>query len=406
MSAAAARPHTVSPDTPQNAPQNAPRVLCVDDDQLVLAGLQRMMRGKFEVRVATAPIEALKMVDEATSSPFAVIVSDLEMPGVNGIALLKRVRDLAPDTVRVLLTGRANVDGAIGAVNDGAVFRFLTKPCRADALIGAVSAAAEHHRLTVSERVLLEQTLHGAVKALTDILTLVSPSAFGRGTRLKRYVARVAGTLGVTNQWEIEIAALLSQLGSVSLSPMLVDKLHSGQNLDKDEQRMADGIPTTAASFIAGIPRLDEVHQILVFQNTGFDGTGSPRARIRGEALPLGARILKVATDLDALEASGVASEVAIGILSSRAGAYDPRVLAAFRNLIKEGSDPVRVHHVRLGEVRAGMVFAKDVTNPNGLLLAARGQEVSHALTERLQYFWPGSLLDQEVLVIVPARAF
>jgi response regulator RpfG family c-di-GMP phosphodiesterase len=393
----------VSGQVDQNTLREVPRILCVDDDQFVLTALQRMLHGKFEVRVTTAPLEALKMVDESIETPFAVIVSDLEMKGVDGITLLKRVRELAPDTVRVLLTGHADIDSAINAVNDGAVFRFLTKPCGARALVGAVSAAAEHNRLIVSEHVLLEQTLHGSVKALTEILTLVSPPAFARGTRLQRYVARVGEALGLTNQWEIEIAALLSQLGAVSLPPALVDKIHSGQELDEGEQRLADGVPSMAASFIAEIPRLERVHQILLFQEAGFDGAGSPRVGVRGEDIPLGARILKVATDLDTLEASGMATDVAIGTLYSRQGAYDPRVLAAFRSSIEQDAAPTRVRHIRLGEVIPGMVFANDVTGTNGLLLAARGQEVGRALTQRLQYSMPQALLDQEVIVIVPA---
>lgn len=386
----------------RDASPNAPRVLCVDDDQFVLAGMQRILHSKFSVHVASDPISALKLIDESASSPFAVIVSDLAMPGVNGIALLKRVREMAPDTVRVLLTGHANIDSAIAAVNDGAIFRFLTKPCGASALTAAVCSAAEHYRLAMSERVLLERTLHGSVKALIDILTLVNPSAFARGTRLKRYVARVADALEVDNQWEVEIAALLSRLGTVSLPPALVDKLHAGKELSQEEQCLADSVPALAASFIAEIPRLDGVHEILVFQNTGFDGANSPRRGVRGEKIPLGARILKVATDLDALEAGGMTASVAIAALSDRANVYDPRVLRAFVKSIESDTAPVSVRHVRLGEVVPGMVFAVDVTGANGLLLAARGQEVGRALTERLRYSMPGALLDQEVVVIVP----
>lgn len=386
-----------------SAEAQVPRVLCVDDDQLVLASLQRMLRGRFEVCGVSEPILALKMVDEAVDSPFAVIVSDLSMPRVDGITLLTRVREMAPDTVRVLLTGRADLDSATRAVNDGAVFRFLTKPCGPSDLVGAVSAAAEHSLLIRSERELLEQTLHGSVKALTDILTLVNPSAFARGTRLKRYVGRVSAPLGVTNQWEIEIAALLSQLGSVSLAPALVDKLNCGAGLDDDEQRLADGVPRMAASLICEIPRLGEVSRILEFQSVSFDGRNSPRSGIRGAALPLGARILKVANDLDVLEAGGMAADVAIGTLASRLGAYDPDVLAVFRTVIEEDAEPVRVRHMRLGSVVPGMVFAMDVTSPTGLLLAARGQEVGRALSERVRYAMPESLLEQEVVVIVPA---
>ncbi|HEY7898631.1 MAG TPA: HD domain-containing phosphohydrolase [Gemmatimonadaceae bacterium] len=385
------------------AARKLPRILCVDDDEYVLAFLKRSLRTRFEVDTANVPVVALRQLIESGESPYAVVVSDLVMPGIDGVSLLSRAREICPDTVRILLTGHAQVDGAIGAVNDGAVFRFLTKPCSATALITTITAAAEHYRLALSERVLLEQTLHGAVKAITDILTLVNPSAFARGTRLKRSVNDVAEALGVTNQWEVEIAALLSQLGAVSLPAELVEKLHVGHDLDPDEQRLVDGIPAMAASFIGEIPRLEEVVQILLFQSTAFDGRGSPRPGVRGTSIPLGARILKVATDLDWLQSSGMTSRVALWTLNSRPDTYDPKVLEAFKTSIERATSPVRVRYVRLGDVQPGMIFARDVLTPTGLLMAARGQEVGRALTERLRHSWSGSLLDQEVLMMEPA---
>lgn len=383
-----------------------PRVLCVDDDEMVLAWVRRLLSHRFDVQLTQSPILALKRIDEASDDPFSVILCDLEMPGVNGIALLTRVREMAPDTVRILLTGHANTEGAIAAVNDGAVFRFLTKPCEAHILLNAVAAGAEMNRLAMSERVLLEQTLHGAVSALSDILILMSPAAFARGTRLKRYVERVAPALCVTNRWEIEIAALLSQLGAVSLPPELAEKLHAGLSLTADEQRRVDAMPAVAASFIAEIPRLDEVCRILRFQSAAFDGTGSPDAGVRGAAIPLGARILKIASDLDALDAAGMAPHVALATLSARTTTYDPTVLAAFHATVLHDAKPVQSREIRLGEVQAGMVFARDVVGPRGLLLAARGQEVSRALTERLHDFWAASLQDQVVTVIMPGEGW
>jgi DNA-binding NtrC family response regulator len=102
----------------------------------------------------------------SSDGPFAVVVSDMRMPEMNGAAFLAQVRERAPDTVRVLLTGQADLDSAIAAVNEGQIFRFLTKPCAPEMLISSLRAAEEQHRLITAERVLLEQTLHGAVKAL------------------------------------------------------------------------------------------------------------------------------------------------------------------------------------------------------------------------------------------------
>jgi response regulator RpfG family c-di-GMP phosphodiesterase len=368
---------------------NVPRVLCVDDDQRVLAGLARILMSRFKVQTATRPLEALALLEQ-TSAPFAVIVSDLVMPEMDGIALLRRARDIAPSTTRVLLTGNADVDYAIEAVNAGAIFRFLTKPCRADTLISAVSAAAEQFRLIESERVLLEQTLRGAVSALTDVLTVASPSAFARGVRLKRYVGQVADVLGVPDHWDVEVAALISQLGCVSLPTSLLDKMHVAAELDAAEQEMVDGLPAAAAEFIAEIPRLDSVREILRHQNADLYAAGAE--------VSLGARILRATTDLDWLLTRDMPLGLAIGTLEARSGAYDPDVLDALRKALASDA-AVTVRRIRFRNIQEGMVFAADVTGPRGRLLAARGQEVGPALMSRLRYVWNNTLLDTEVYV-------
>ncbi len=106
-----------------------PAVLCVDDDAFILDGFRRQLRNKFNVYTAEGPREGLETVSK--NGPFTVIVSDFQMPGMNGIEFLTRVRALAPDSVRVMLTGQADFATAIAAVNQGNIFRFLVKPRRA-----------------------------------------------------------------------------------------------------------------------------------------------------------------------------------------------------------------------------------------------------------------------------------
>jgi len=134
-----------------------PRILCVDDEPRVLEGLQRVCHHSFTVETAGSGAEALALLDRG--AVFEVIVSDMQMPQMNGVALLAEFRTRAPDTIRVLLTGQADINGAIAAVNDGQIFCFLSKPCPAETLIAALEGAVAQHRLVSAEKVLLEQTL-------------------------------------------------------------------------------------------------------------------------------------------------------------------------------------------------------------------------------------------------------
>jgi len=122
-----------------------PRILLVDDDPLLLAGLKRQLRRHFHIQTATGGQEALQLV-EAQNDPLMVVVSDYRMPGMNGIDLLARIKALRPDTVRMMLTGSTDLRTAIQAVNEGHIFQFHLKPCPADALARAIEEGVVHYR--------------------------------------------------------------------------------------------------------------------------------------------------------------------------------------------------------------------------------------------------------------------
>lgn len=136
-----------------------PKILIVDDDESVLAGFQRSLRKRFTMDVATRGEQALRLLEGET--PYAVVVADMHMPGMNGLDLLMRIRDLSPDTSRIMLTGDADQRTAVDAVNHGRVFRFLAKPCEVEALAEALEAGVRQYQLVRAEKDLLEQTLSG-----------------------------------------------------------------------------------------------------------------------------------------------------------------------------------------------------------------------------------------------------
>src|SRR5919108_3505283 len=168
-----------------------PRVLCDDDEPHVLEGLRDSLRRSFDVSVADSGSAGLALLEKDPDG-YAVVVSDMRMPGMSGAAFLSQAKRVAPNAVRVLLTGHADVEAAISAVNDGQLFRFLTKPCSREELLRTCAAALGQHRLLVAERVLLHQTLRGAIKALVDVLALTNPAAFGRAIRLRSGVKTLA----------------------------------------------------------------------------------------------------------------------------------------------------------------------------------------------------------------------
>ena len=159
------------------------QILFVDDDQRILDAFRRQLGERYAVHTAVGPEEGLQAISKA--GPYAVVVSDMRMPGMDGIAFLKRVRSQSPCSVRVMLTGHADLATAVEAVNEGNIFRFLSKPCRPDVMSSVLDSAIEQYRLQTLERDLLEKTLRGSINVLTEILSLVNPVAFGRASRVR-----------------------------------------------------------------------------------------------------------------------------------------------------------------------------------------------------------------------------
>jgi response regulator RpfG family c-di-GMP phosphodiesterase len=360
-------------------------VLFVDDEPNLLAAVARVLRAT-EFDVKTAPDGATALETLRTEGPFAVIVSDLRMPRMDGVTLLRTARGVAPDTVRILMTGQADLEGAISAINEGSIFRFITKPCPSLVLQMNLRAAIEQYRLVTAERVLLEQTLHGSIKALTDVLALASPVAFGRAGRLRQRVKALVASLSIRDWWHVEVAAMLSQIGCVILPPATLEKLYHGGELGAEERAMAERMPAVIEQVLGHIPRLEPVLEILRYQHKNYDGTGTPPDDIAGQKIPWGARVLRLVTDLDAIESRGSSFASAVETLRSRAGAYDPSILDALAGL-HGSAHHTEVRQVCLDGIRPGMVLSRDVKTRNGLLLCARGQEVTASLLQRLRNF-------------------
>jgi response regulator RpfG family c-di-GMP phosphodiesterase len=362
-----------------------PRILCVDDEPAVLDGLSRSLRSLFIVETAIGGRLGLEILQ--AKGPFVVLTSDLRMPLMDGVEFLSRSREVAPDTVRVLLTGQGDVEAAIGAVNDGNIFRFLTKPCPTGVLVRSLMACAEQYRLQTAEKVLLEQTLRGCVKALTDILALTSPAAFGRATRVERIVAEIMSHFEISERWPVEVAAMLSQIGYVALPPATQDKLYKGEPLTDAEAAMAGRVPETVEQLLANIPRLEPVREILRSYLREFADGNSSGATTAGAAIPWGSRALKIALDYDILESELGANQHLFEILRGRIGRYDPEILEALAELRGRGHKEIIVHELALRDIAAGMLFGEDVKSAKGLLLIARGQEVTPGLIERVRNF-------------------
>src|ERR1035437_3947319 len=266
----------------------AEKILLVDDDPNILDGYRRTLSREFQMETAQVGKPALALA--AKNGPYAVVVSDMRMPGMDGVQLLSRIKALSPDTIRVMLTGNADTETAVNAINEGSIFRFLNKPCSREVMARTITAALMQYRLVTAEKQLLEQTLSGALQVLTEVLSLVNPAAFSRAERARRYIHHVVTAMNLGNPWQYEVAAMLSQLGCVTLAPETIDAVYSGQKLSANEQAQYDAHPSVAYALLSKIPRLEPIAWMIKHQNQPPAETGDAEMT----DIRLGAEILRL----------------------------------------------------------------------------------------------------------------
>ena len=388
-------------------------ILFIDDEPNILEGYQRQLRKLFTMETAASGAQALEMLSK--SGPYAVIITDMQMPGMNGIELLKQASIIAPNSVRMMLTGNADQQTAAAALNEGRIFRFLTKPCTPETLTAALRAGLAQYKLVTAEKELLEKTLIGSISILVDVLSISDPHTFARGKKLRDCAREVAGPLGYANRWELEIAALLSQIGSLTIPPEILLKERAHIALSPQEQELLARVPESGCNLLAKIPRLETAAQIIRYQHAPYENPAGALEPMAGENLPVGSRLLKILSDLLDLEADSTPRSVAFRILHSRAGWYDSAMLQALnayylpslpsmnvraaapderkvgrrnssssKTIASKGQTGQEIVEIPFAELIIGDVLAADVTATDGQLLLRSGSSITEVVIEKL----------------------
>ncbi len=371
-----------------------PCIVCVDDEPRVTEGLALLLRHEYHVITAAGGQEALDRLREVGAP--AVVVSDMRMPGMDGAALLKIVRRSYPEATRILLTGEPGRDAAVAAINEGQIFRFLTKPCASEQVLAAVEAGVAYHRLLTAEKTLLQETLIGCIKALIDVLAITNPVAFGRSNRVKDLAMEVAQAAGQPRLWQLQAAAMLSQIGYISLPVELVEKLYYGQKLTREEKILADGAPAVAQTLLGRIPRLEPVLEILALSRKSAGVAAD-------SAVTLGADILRLVLEYDLQIVNGSTAQMATLALQARTGTHDKHLVDLLAGVVGAGARRSEIIEMQLRQVKPGMVILDDVRTHMGTVLAPKGFEVTEVFIERMRNFGPENLVELIRVSTIPA---
>jgi CheY-like chemotaxis protein len=354
-------------------------ILLVDDDVHLLAGITRSLHGLYRIHTANSGADGLQVLRKLPE--IEVVVSDMRMPGMDGIAFLTAARAIAPSAVRLMLTGNADQATAVEAINQGSVFRFVCKPCSKDKLTTAIDAALRQHELITAEQEILANTLAGCIHALTEILSMLDERSFGRCTRLRNLVRQCSSLVAPDSMWALETAAMLAPIGSVAIPPVVMARARQGASLTPAELRMLDRIPEVGFQLLNNIPRLEPVAAIV-------RRLGRPCA---AEPCP-STRLLHVLNDALTACTEGRTLAAALADLARQPDKYDLALVAAVTRTLDctteaPMAEPDVSEALPLGAVREGHVTSKSILTKEGTVLVGAGQVVTRTILERLRNF-------------------
>ncbi len=263
------------------------------------------------------------------------------------------------------------------AVNEGQIFRFLSKPCQPDTLTAVLRAALEQHRAQRLEQDLLERTLNGAIRVLTDIVAAMDPAAFERATELRSAVGRAGASLKLDAVWRVELAAMVIDLGVVTLPPDVAKRLLRAEVLTPQERALTNSIPQISARLLAHIPRLEEVAKILESLVVPAAATDS-----------LDVALLRAGNDYVRSRGDRVGPAAALTALRAARPAHNARVLDALAEAVVLPDSEVAtsaVLHLSLAELRPSLVLAASIEMSDGRPLLAAGATLNAVTLERVR---------------------
>jgi DNA-binding NarL/FixJ family response regulator len=378
------------------------RVLFVDDEPNVLDGIRRQLRTRLDVETAIGAAAGLETIK--AKGPFAVVVSDMRMPDMNGARFLAKVNEIAPDTVRMVLSGQADLDSTVAAVNEGHIFRFLMKPCETDKLFEVISSGIEQYRLVNAEKHLLENTLNATVKVLVEVLGLINPDAQRRASQIEKYALTASRHLKLPGAWKYQLAAMLSQVGCISLPAEILTKVYGGQPLTDEENKLYESHPEVAGKLLGQIPRLEDVAGMVAGQlrAPGKDLVGGDAETWKPQTI--GAAILWTAVRFDQLVHQGRSAQFAAKQIRQLVPHLPQAITDAMTTTPVSTGGHRESREVTVNNLMVGMILEGEVLSTKGIRLVPKGAEITGSLLGRLRTIASGVGVAEPISVSVLVR--
>ncbi len=374
------------------------KVLLVDDEPEVLYSFEPILQSRYDFYTAENPLDALTKVKD--TGPFSVVVSDYRMPKMNGVDLLKEVMKVNKNTTRILLTGFSDYNSIIDAINSGNIFRYLTKPIQINDLITNIDDGINQYNLITAEKELLEKTLKGSIKLLMNLVSVTNKKSFIRVSRVRNIVKNLAQKLNYEPLWEAEIAVMLSEIGLVGVPADIIEKKEKKITLTPDEIKLFDTYPSIGSDLLKNIPRLENVAKAIGYLSVSNYSEFSPEELESNKALLL-SQLISIAKTFDKITDAGLENADAFTFLKKRK-TYSPHILTLFELEFSENENlkKAKVQNVMIDDLKEDMILAEDIVDNLGMILYAKGKELSDLIILKLRNMARNRVILEPVKVI------
>lgn len=419
-------------DTKQTSPAT---LLLVDDEENILSALRRLFRpAGYRILTAQDGMQGLEILEKENAD---LVISDMRMPGMDGAKFLEEVARRWPETVRILLTGYSDLTSTVSAVNKGRIYCYISKPWEDSDIKVAVQNALERKFLEREKRRLeelthtqnqelkelnanlekrvqdrtaeiqqtadmldlafqeLKRSYVTAIPVFANLVEMREGKATGHSRRIAEQARILAQQIGMTEE-EIEnvyFAGLLHDVGKLGLPDTLINQPYI--SLPPRERALMDKHPAMGAAALLALEPMEGAARLIRSHHERFDGKGFPD-QLFGDRIPLGARILAVVNDYDALQSgtlldkSATSTEARAFLVNNKNQRYDPHIVDEFVKILD--SQPIQsvlLHEVKLTseDLRDGMILARDLLNNDGMLLLTKGYRLTETLISKIRAF-------------------
>ncbi len=353
------------------------RILMVDDEPNVLAAYRRTLGRQFSLTCVEGGAAGLAALER--DGPFAVIVTDMRMPSMNGIEFMHAAREKSKESVYLMLTGNADQQTAVDAINTGHIFRFLNKPCTQELLENSLRAALRQYEMVTAERVLLRDTLTGSIRLMVDALELADPIVGAVQSRVKQLVHELCAQFRIPYDWQFMVAGSVCLIGLVGT--------HRDKTQSVPVESMLVGASALGSRLVMNIPRMGQVSAILARQREQGLLPMNLEDHSRDALEVIAARFVRASVDIAFAVRAGLTHGAAVDHMAAT-GQTDPRLIDALTLIpsagVYAGASWV-IREIKLVDIRAGMVLEDDLTRFDGTLLLSRGQPVSELAASNLR---------------------